>query len=479
MDRLTSLKELNIFMDHFPGNVVLADGNGKILYVNKHLIKIWRNDSVNLVGSHSSVFRTTGWVNGQTGAEAVMETKNRSIKYFKTKYGEGLISVSLPVLKNNDLEYIVTFSFEEEVVFDYTKKIEAEKNNMQQLIYYLNRNNETIIAENEEMRKILTLINKLKSIDSTILVSGESGTGKEVIAKYIHETSSRSASPFVPINCAAIPIELMEAEFFGYVKGAFTGANKQGKAGLFQLAQNGTLFLDEIGEMPLSIQAKFLRVLESGEVRRIGSDEYTYIDTRIIVATNKDLFELVKIGLFREDLYYRLNILPINVPPLRERPEDITALALSFIERFNKKYHFHKKISLGALNILKSYSWPGNVRELKNIVERLVITTSSDIIDAKNITFLNITGLQNQSTNTVKKSQSDDVINNHMTADNTLPLKDVLNNCEKQYITSALSLANGNIIKAAESIDISPSGLYKKIRDYKINIHNLSSENSH
>jgi len=464
MDRLLSSKEMNIFMDHFPGNVVLADGQGKILYVNKHLFKIWRDNPEDLVGNHSSIFRTSGWIKGQTGAEAVIESKTRSIKYFKTIYGDGFISVSIPVFKNNDIEFIVTFSLGEEVVFDYTKKIETEKNNMQQLVHYLNRNNDTIIAESDAMRKILTLLNKLKSIDSTILVLGESGTGKEVIAKYIHETSTRRLQPFVPVNCAAIPLELMEAEFFGYTKGAFTGANKQGKTGLFQLAHNGTLFLDEIGEMPLPMQAKFLRVLESGEIRRIGSDDYTYIDARIIVATNKDLLELVKNGLFREDLYYRLNILPINIPPLRERPKDITALALSFMERYNKKYHFNKKISLGTLDILKSYYWPGNVRELKNIIERLVITTSSDIIDLKDTTPFNITGLQ--------KRQNNDMSDDNPISSQPLSLKDALNNYEKQYIKSTLNLVNGNVNKAAEHINISPSGLYKKIRDYNIDTHN-------
>ncbi len=229
-----------------------------------------------------------------------------------------------------------------------------------------------IVGTSDAILNLIEVIKKVANTDTTVLITGESGTGKSMIAKAIHSLSPRRDKSFITINCAAIPESLLEAELFGYEKGAFTGAYTS-KKGKFELANGGTIFLDEIGDMPLSLQAKILRVIQDKEIERLGSEKVIKVDVRIIAATNKDLEKLVKEGKFREDLYYRLNVVPIHVPPLRERKEDIPLLVEHFLEKFNKKYNKKVKISPNAMAMLMEYDWPGNVRELENTIERLVI----------------------------------------------------------------------------------------------------------
>ncbi len=229
-----------------------------------------------------------------------------------------------------------------------------------------------IIGNSEAIVNLVEVVKKVATTDSTVLITGESGTGKSLIAKAIHFMSHRKDKPFITINCAAIPETLLEAELFGYEKGAFTGAHTS-KKGKFELANGGTIFLDEIGDMPLSLQAKILRVLQEREVERLGSEKVIRVDVRIIAATNKDLHELVKEGKFREDLYYRLNVVPIHVPALRERKEDIPLLVEHFLQVYNSKYGKKVKLSPDAMEPLIEYNWPGNIRELENTVERLVV----------------------------------------------------------------------------------------------------------
>jgi PAS domain S-box-containing protein len=239
-----------------------------------------------------------------------------------------------------------------------------------------------IIAESSKMRHLLLMARKLSRIDtSNILILGESGTGKGLLAKLIHKNSLRHKNPFVEINCAALPENLLEAELFGYEKGAFTGASDRGKVGLFELAQGGTLFLDEIGDMPHSLQAKLLKYLDDNEIRRIGGTESIKVECSTIAATNQDLDALVKKKKFREDLYYRLKSFILELPPLRERAEDITALVRFFLNKYNEKYNRAKKIQSNALRALKRYAFPGNIRELRNIIENAVVMSDGVHID--------------------------------------------------------------------------------------------------
>jgi PAS domain S-box-containing protein len=244
------------------------------------------------------------------------------------------------------------------------------------------RHNE-IIAESSRMRQLLQMSLKLSRIDaSNILILGESGTGKGLLAKQIHKNSSRHKNPFVEINCAALPETLLEAELFGYEKGAFTGASGKGKIGLFELAQGGTLLLDEIGDMPLGLQAKLLKYLDDKEIRRLGGTQSIKVECSTLAATNQDLTALVKRKKFREDLYYRLNSFILQIPPLRERPDDVAGLVRFYLTKYNRKYKCDRKIHPGGIRLLEKYPFPGNIRELKNIIENAVVMSDGNCIDS-------------------------------------------------------------------------------------------------
>jgi PAS domain S-box-containing protein len=242
-----------------------------------------------------------------------------------------------------------------------------------------------IIAKSASMNTVLDLASRVSTVDSTVLILGESGVGKEMISAFIHRHSPRCDNPFVKINCTAIPEQLLESELFGYVRGAFTGANKEGKAGLFEAANGGTLLLDEIGDLSTGLQAKLLRVIQEKQTRRIGSNTPCDVDVRILAATNQDLSDRVDRKLFRKDLYYRLNVVPIQIPPLRRRKEDILPMATVFLKKHCKHHNRRRKLHRSVFPLLLDYAWPGNVRELENVVERLVVTARGDTITIRDL----------------------------------------------------------------------------------------------
>ncbi|MBD1378938.1 sigma-54 interaction domain-containing protein [Metabacillus arenae] len=239
-----------------------------------------------------------------------------------------------------------------------------------------------IIYRSTIMEKIISLAHKFSVVDTPILILGESGVGKDVLANYIHFISDRKdKGPFVKINCGAIPEHLLESELFGYEAGSFTGAGRQGKVGLFEVAHNGTIFLDEVGEMPLSLQVKLLGVLQDMKIQRVGGTKQIPIDVRIIAATNANLEKMINEKQFRSDLYFRLNVLSLNIPPLRERQEDVFVLLIHFLKMFNRKHNMNRSFSSSTIDLLLSYQWPGNIRELKNAVEQLIVISDTDIVD--------------------------------------------------------------------------------------------------
>ncbi len=310
-----------------------------------------------------------------------------------------------------------------------------------------------IIGISEDITNIKKTIMRIANTDSTIFITGESGTGKTLIARAIHNLSLRKKYPFATINCAAIPENLLESELFGYEKGAFSGAVSM-KKGKFELANKGTLFLDEIGDMPLSLQAKLLNVIQDREITRLGGEESISIDVRIITATNKDLEKMMKLGHFREDLYYRLNVLPIHVKPLRQRKDDIPILIDYFLKRINKRHNKHIRITNSALKALINYEWPGNVRELENTIERLVVLNDTKI-DEKDLP---------------------DYINNHEIKNiniEDIPYKDVpfaIESIEKQQIQNALKETGYVKSKAARLLGFTIRQLDYRIKKYNIKI---------
>ena len=305
-----------------------------------------------------------------------------------------------------------------------------------------------MIAADPKTRQVMTVARQVADNDSSVILYGESGTGKDVMARYIYRNSARRDAPFLPINCAAIPSELMESEFFGYEKGSFTGADKNGKLGILEMGNGGTVFLDEIGDLPPLMQAKLLRFLDSGEVKRIGSTEIIYTDVRIIAATNRDLVKMVREGQFREDLYYRLNIIPVYIPPLRERPDDIEALAKYYLKEYNQKYGHDESFTEEQMNRLFEYSWPGNIRELRNEIERFVITEGKSNILMGGLSRISSGGV-------VKKTHTDD-------------LRSAKEKFEREYIKQVLKENGWRIQKAADSLGIHRSGLYTKMEKYRL-----------
>lgn len=297
------------------------------------------------------------------------------------------------------------------------------------------------IGESPEMKKVSALIEQIAPTSSTVLITGESGTGKEVVARAIHRLSPRANKSFVAVNMGGIPENLLESELFGYEKGAFTGAGTR-KIGMFELASSGTLFLDEVGDMPLHLQVKILRVLQERKIQRLGGTQSIPIDVRILTATNKKIEGLLEKGLFREDLYYRLNVLRINLPPLREREEDIPLLAGYFIKQFARKIGKPVyEIDPEAIRTLQTYHFPGNVRELENMIERAMILTRTDIITAKDL------GLHPQTNHTSSK-------------------RGTLEEIQKQALIEALQRWEGNKTRAAEELGINRRTILNKLKEY-------------
>ena len=309
---------------------------------------------------------------------------------------------------------------------------------------------DAILGESPKIKDVLTVIERVAPTEARVLIVGENGSGKELVAKAIHRLSRRSDKQLVEVNCAAIPNELIESELFGHEKGSFTGATNQ-RIGRFELADGGTLFLDEIGDMSLNAQAKVLRAVEEGKIERVGGNKQISIDVRLIAATNKSLSEMIKQGTFREDLYHRVNVIPITVPPLRERREDIPLLASTFAEDICQRYGMaRKKFSDGALAKLKSMDWSGNVRELRNIVERLVIMTPTATIEA---------GQVEPGAGKVK-SEFGDLLEMGGT------FQDFKDRAEAAFIKKMLDEHEWNISRTAQTLDIQRSHLYNKMKKY-------------
>lgn len=324
----------------------------------------------------------------------------------------------------------------------------------------------SIIAQSRVMQEVLWQAAEIANIDATVLITGESGTGKEVIAQHIHDLGRKATGEMVSLNCAALPENLLESELFGYEKGAFTGALSAGKAGLFEMAHGGTLFLDEINSLPLSLQGKLLRAVETKTIQRIGSVKSKKVDFRLITAANENLLEAVATKRFRADLYYRINVVPIELPPLRNRQEDIVPLTLFFLQRYNEKYDKKKRMTNYTLQAIYNYDWPGNVRELKNFVERSVIMSATDQIDISDIGPVAASHGQRRSPEITSRDRM-----NYFQAkeeellEQGLSLQEYMDRCERAYLAHALQKYK-TTYAAAENLRTSQSGIMRRKKKY-------------
>ncbi len=448
--------------DNCFGNIFITDSKGIIVYLNTSSAQSLGIPRDELVGM--SVFELKSrQIVSDTATDEVLRTKKpvvRSVNCRNTDFN--LAVVCNPVFDDNgEIAFTVTYSQSEAEINKILENVVQERQKLKQALSFVTAETD-IVAESIAFQGILRQCQRIASTSSTVFLRGESGTGKEVVAKYIHACSDRRDEIFLPVNCGAIPADLMESEFFGYEKGAFTGANREGRAGLFEMAERGTIFLDEIGELPLAMQSKLLRVLDTDEIIRIGGNKFKKVNVRVIAATNRDIWKMVQELKFREDLFYRLNVIPLLLPALRDRPEDIPALIDHYLERYNRKYQAKKVFSPQTVETFLAYHWPGNVRELKNVVERLVVSSTDDMI---HITNISPRGSQNEFDG--KKTIFPGTAGQGKLGGN---LEDTLRQVEAECIRRALRECGNHVPQAAARLGLHRSALYKKINKYHIEL---------
>lgn len=388
--------EFSVILDSSQDGIHVTDGDGVTILFNKACERIDNIKREDIIGRNMREMVEQGYFSESVSLKALKEKK--SISMIQNVRGKEVIATATPIFKDGKISRIVVNSRDVTELNELRRQLEnVNTANEEYRVLISQLESEKLsgfIANSIQMKKILELAIRVANVSSTILIQGESGVGKGVISKLIHHNSDRSEKALLKIDCGAIPEKLLESELFGYEKGSFTGANTEGKVGLIELADQGTLFLDEIGELPLQLQSKLLRVLQDREFMRIGGKETISVDIRITAATNKDLKQMVEDKTFRSDLFYRLNVIPIYIPPLRERREDIIPLINNIIEKVNQKYKMNKQFKSETLKKLLNYDWPGNVRELENIVERLVVISSGDYIGTKELpAYINVSNI--------------------------------------------------------------------------------------
>jgi two-component system, NtrC family, response regulator AtoC len=365
----------------------------------------------------------------------------------------GTIDIAVTALKNGAFDFISKPFDRDELQQVITKALATEERNAQKL-HDEPDGRHKIIGTSGGMQRLFTLIDKVAASPTTVLITGESGTGKELVARALHDASERKDEPFVQINCGAIPDSLFEAELFGFERGSFTGAVNS-KPGRFEIAHKGTLFLDEVGDLPRDMQVKILRSLQERKIDRVGGLQSLEIDVRVIAATNRDLQQDVAEGLFREDLYYRLNVIPFHLPPLRERQEDIPLLVEHFLKKFNERLgKAMMRVSPEAVAMLLEYSWPGNIRELENVMERAVLLAEGDIIGPAELP-----GLRGGASSVISQDELEQLGLKEYVRVHTVRL-------ERDRIQRVLQAEEGNVTRAARKLSISRKSLQTKMKDY-------------
>ncbi|BAU27461.1 PAS domain S-box-containing protein/TyrR family helix-turn-helix protein [Aneurinibacillus soli] len=385
-------QELDTIIESSHDGIVVTDHRGVIRHFNQAFSRMTGVSAEDAIGMNEEELERRGIIS-QTVSSMVIEQRRRVSVIQNLMNGSVLLTTGTPIFddQSGEISQVVMNCRD----LSQLNQVQAELAEAKQLSERYHSELEVlraqqmeiegIVAESEEMRNIIQMCIRIAQVDTSILILGESGVGKGVLAKLIHQRSTRERGPFISINCGAIPGNLLESELFGYVPGAFTGAQQKGKPGLIELADSGTLFLDEIGDLSLDLQVKLLTVLQEKSVIRIGDVKERTVDFRLVAATNVNLLEKVRAGLFREDLYYRINVVPIEIPPLRRRPDDLFPMIHYFLSKFNEKHRLDKRMSYEALEVMQAYTWPGNVRELENIIERLIVTTIGPIIEVKHL----------------------------------------------------------------------------------------------
>lgn len=459
-DTLTILESLQ-------EGIYLTDSNGDTCFVNASYEKMTGINRDDVIGKNVVVLENLGVFSPITNPSVVktgtpmtvMQTNKTGRKVVVTGYpircgATGKVLGAITIVR----DITILEKLKQEI--DYQRALIQK---YQEVEHIRGKQDAQIIAQSDKMHKILALASRLASVDTPVLITGETGSGKEVIAKMLHNQGSRMGRTMLSVNCAAIPEHLVESEFFGYAPGAFTGANLRGKAGLFELADQGTLFLDEIGELPLHMQAKLLRVLQDQEIMRVGGNKVIKVNVRIIAATHCNLEDMVKMGRFRQDLLYRLRVASIEIPPLRERAEDIEPLIKFFLERFNLKYKKDLFLTLNAMEVLRRYQWPGNVRELENVIHSLMIAYPGGKVDAADLPAF------------LTQRIYEDIAESHLReliGESGNTLNSILGKMERKLLIYTMEQHGNDPYKVAEALGCDRTTIQRKLKKYKINLDN-------
>lgn len=443
-------------LDILPDGIYVSDANGMSLAVNRMYEQLTGLKKEEIVGRLVTDLKNEGSFDIILNPEIVITGQHKTSVQM-TKAGKRVLLNGYPIFDEAGKVILVVTFVRDITLMTQLKEQIAEQQDViekyRQVQKQCKSDIKSLIFESGKMLELIELLKKIAKTDTTVLLLGETGVGKDILARKVHEYSSRRNEPFLKIDCSTIPENLIESELFGYDAGAFSGANSKGKVGLLEMADKGTLFLDEIGEIPLQLQPKLLRVLQDMEIIRVGSTKVKKVDIRIIAATNRNLEEEVKKGRFRSDLYYRLHVAVLEIPPLRERKQDILAMARGFLDRYNMK--FHKKISFTEEleQALLSYRWPGNVRELDNLIQSLIVTHENkalDVIDLPSYMICNPDETDQSIINAEDKS-----------------LDQVVDEYEKNLLCKALSIY-GSVAKVAKIYKVNRSTIFRKAKKYSL-----------
>lgn len=439
--------DLNAVLSSIYDEILVLNEEGKLIRCSETMTpEYWNINFKKLIGKNLLQLEKEGLFHPSV-IQHVIENKKKYSVVQETSSGKKVLTLCTPVFDDSGKIQRIIIALRD---ITETAKLKSQLNKYKRELADFKKKDlflQQMVFRSEKMEELMIRVKKVVEFSSTVLISGESGVGKEVVAQAIHQMGNRSEKPFIKLNCGAIPENLLESELFGYVKGAFTGASTSGKKGYFEQANGGVLFLDEIGELPLQLQVKLLRVLQEDEVIPLGSTRSIPIDVQIVAATNRNLKEMIKQGDFREDLYYRLNVIPIHVPPLRERPEDIAVLSIHFLKHFNQKYMKNYVFMPDALNLLELYEWPGNIRELQNVVERMIVVSESETIHADLVSKL------------IKFDQR--VTDSRSLINRIIPIKQAKERLEEELILMAMKKFK-TTTRAAEVLGISQSSVSRK-----------------
>lgn len=439
-------------------DLIVVNSDMTVIYATEGFEKNYNVKKSEVIGRNVSELEDAQIFNPSV-AKKVFETKEHIIMSQTNKEGKYLIIHGVPVFdENGEVLFSVSYSVSRHEIEELQKEnekllnlLDEYKIKLEELQHYMKHG----MTDLQGSKFAMECIDKIKAYDVSVLFTGESGVGKTTFARYLHDSSNRAEGPFVEISCGAIPENLLESELFGYESGSFTGAKKDGKKGLIEMADKGTLFLDEIGELPLRLQAKLLKVLQSKSFTSVGGVKEKSVDFRLVTATNKDLEKMVKTGEFREDLLYRINVITIDIPPLRERPEDCISLIKYFTDELNLRYNTQKTLDRQCIEKLCEYSWPGNIREMKNCIERLILLSDSELISADSLPY-HIRCRCEKTEETPDGSEK------------TLPQKTLserLEEYERQIITEAAKSCRSSSA-LAEALGISQPTAYRKMKKY-------------